>query len=302
MNLKKICCLALVLVGAASSFAQSAPQAKSKRVLFILSEYGYWGEELIGPMEALEGAGYKIDFATPKGTKPMALPPSMDVNYIDPPLGKKVTTAEMAAKVKKVEESDKLDKPINLTEWMPAKPYLSSSTYLDDLFGYNRTLDKIGKEITGKYDALVIVGGSGPILDVANNKRVQDLIRLFIKGGKPVVGICYGVAAIAFTRDEITDKSAVYGKRVTGHPVVHDYNDGHGYLKVDGIFPGAPYQLEYILKDAVGPDGQFIANIGKETSVIVDYPIITARTTYDSALCGKKLVEVLENGLVRYGW
>jgi len=73
-------------------------------------------------------------------------------------------------------------------------------------------------------------------------------------------------------------------------------------LKVDGIFPGAPYQLEYILKDAVGPDGQFIANIGKETSVIVDYPIITARTTYDSALCGKKLVEVLENGLVRYGW
>jgi len=215
MNLKKICCLALVLVGAASSFAQSAPQAKSKRGLFILSEYGYWGEELIGPMEALEGAGYKIDFATPKGTKPMALPPSMDVNYIDPPLGKKVTTAEMAAKVKKVEESDKLDKPINLTEWMPAKPYLSSSTYLDDLFGYNRTLDKIGKEITGKYDALVIVGGSGPILDVANNKRVQDLIRLFIKGGKPVVGICYGVAAIAFTRDEITDKSAVYGKRVT---------------------------------------------------------------------------------------
>ena len=35
----------------------------SKRVLFILSEYGYWGEELIGPLEMLEQAGY-----TNKGT------------------------------------------------------------------------------------------------------------------------------------------------------------------------------------------------------------------------------------------
>ena len=287
---------------ASPALAQSpAKSHPTKKVLFVLSEYGYWGEELIGPLEVVEASGYKADFATPKGTKPLALPPSMDPNYVDPPLGKKVTTQEVADKVKKIEASDKLDKPINLTEWLPGRPYLSSATYLDDLFAYNIALEKVAQDVE-KYDALVIVGGSGPILDIANNKRVQDLIRAFLKDGKPVAGICYGVAALAFTRDEITDKSIVYGKRVTGHPVVHDYNDGHGYLKVDGGFPGAPYQLEYILKDAVGPDGQFIANIGKKTSVIVDYPIITARTTGDSYLCGQKLVEVLEKGLKRYGW
>jgi len=291
---------AIFLAGSANAQNSAKPHL-NKRVLFVLSEYGYWGEELVAPLEVLEAAGFKADFATPKGTKPLALPPSMDPNYVDPPLGKKVTTQEMADKVKKIEASDKLDKPINLTEWMPGRPYLSSSTYLDDLFAYNAGLDKIAQDVE-KYDALVIVGGSGPILDIANNKRVQDLIRQFLKDGKPVAGICYGVAAIAFTRDEITDKSIVYGRRVTGHPVVHDYNDGHGYLMVDGGFPGAPYQLEYILKDAVGPDGQFIANIGKKTSVIVDGPIITARTTFDSTLCGQKLVEVLEKGLKRYGW
>jgi putative intracellular protease/amidase len=301
MKIHKISILTAVVLCAATAFGQPTTQPKNKRVLFILSEYGYWGEELVGPLEAVETAGYKADFATPKGGKPLALPPSMDPAYIDPPLGIKVTTPEMAEKVKKIEASDKLAKPISLTELLPGRPYLSSPTYLDDLFSYNKSLDKVGKDMN-RYDALVIVGGSGPILDIANNKRAQDLIRLFLKNGKPVAGICYGVAAIAFTRDEITDKSIVYGKRVTGHPVVHDYNDGHGYLRVDGGFPGAPYQLEYILRDAVGPNGQFIANIGKQTSVIVDYPILTARTTFDSVLCGQKLIEMLENGLTRYGW
>ena len=33
-----------------------------ENVLFLVSEWGYWGEELIGPLEACEKAGYKIEF------------------------------------------------------------------------------------------------------------------------------------------------------------------------------------------------------------------------------------------------
>jgi len=288
----------------ALALANDAKHGKSqmnKRVLFVLSEFGYWGEELVGPLEVLEAAGYKVDFATPKGTKPLALPPSMDSNYVDPPLGRTVTTPAMAAKVKQIEASSTLDHPLNLTQWLPVKPYFSSPNYLSELFAYNESLDKVAIDVQ-KYDALVLVGGSGPILDMANNKRLQELVRIFLKAGKPVAGECYGVAVLAFTRDEITEKSIIYGKRVTGHPLAFDYNDGHGYLKIDHGFQGAPYQLEFILKDAVGPDGQFIGNVGKKYSVIVDYPIITARTTGDSELCGQKLVEVLEKGVKRFGW
>ncbi len=291
----------LTLAGAPSVAAAGPSASPNKRVLFVISEYGYWGEELVGPLQALDAAGYRSDFATPQGTKPLALPPSMDPNYVDPPLGKKVTTPQMAKLTKELEASNRLDKPINLSQWLPGRPYLSSPTYLNDLYTYNDTLVKAAGDVK-PYDALVIVGGSGPILDVANNKRVQDLIRLFINQDKPVLGICYGVAALAFTRDEITERSIIYGKRVTGHPIVHDYNDGHGYLRVDGAFPGAPYPLEYVLRDAVGPDGQFIGNVGKRYSVIVDYPVITARTTFDSTLAGEKLVEAIEQGLRRYGW
>ncbi len=306
MKMLKLAVL-LLLFGAALTDQASANDAKpgkqqlNKRVLFVLSEFGYWGEELIGPLDVLEAAGYKVDFATPKGTKPLALPPSMDPNYVDPPLGRTVTTPDMAGKVKQVEASSKLDHPLNLTQWLPAKPYFSSPNYLSELFSYNESLDKVAIDVQ-KYDALVLVGGSGPILDMANNKRLHDLIRMFLKAGKPVAGECYGVAVLAFTRDEITEKSIIYGKRVTGHPLAFDYNDGHGYLKIDHGFQGAPYQLEFILKDAVGPDGQFIGNVGKKYSVIVDYPIITARTTGDSELCGQKLVEVLEKGVKRFGW
>ena len=31
-----------------------------KRILFVISEWGYWGEELVGPLEACDDAGYEV--------------------------------------------------------------------------------------------------------------------------------------------------------------------------------------------------------------------------------------------------
>jgi len=60
--------------------------------------------------------------------------------------------------------------------------------------------------------------------------------------------------------------------------------------------------LEYILRDAVGPDGMYHGNFGKQTSVIVDYPFITARSLQCSHELGEQFVNMLDNGLRRYGW
>ena len=86
------------------------------------------------------------------------------------------------------------------------------------------------------------------------------------------------------------------------YQVEYDYIDGTGFLGVDVNIGPPPYPLEYILRDAVGPDGQFHGNVGNKTSVIVDYPFITSRSTASSTLCCHKLVECLEKGLRRYGW
>jgi putative intracellular protease/amidase len=273
-----------------------------KRVLIILSEWGYWGEELIGPLETFDKAGYEVDFATPKGKRPVALPPSMDPDYIDPPLGRSVTTKEVAQKVKAIDSSDRLNKPLSLEQWLPDRPYWSSPTFIREMEAYYKALDKVQKEVGQKYDAMLIVGGSGPLVDLANNHRVHDLILMFRQLNRPIGAECYGVTCLAFARNLDDRKSIIWGKHVTGHCKEYDYKDGTGFMGTDFNMGPPPYPLEYILRDATGPDGAYIGNFGRETSVIVDYPFVTGRSTPDSYLTGEKMVEVLEKGLTRYGW
>lgn len=274
----------------------------TKKVLIILSEWGYWGEELIGPLETFDKAGYEVTFATPSGKRPIPLPPSTDPNYIDPPLGRSVTSQEVADKVKELDKTSRYDKPLSIASFMPEMPYFSSPTLIRDLEGYYKAIDKAEKEVLSQYDALLIVGGSGPIVDLANNQRVHDIILSFYRRDKPIGAECYGVACLAFARELENRKSIIWGKHVTGHCKEYDYHDGTGFMGTDFNMGPPPYPLEYILRDATGPDGAYIGNFGKEVSVIVDYPFITGRSTPDSYTTGEKMVEVLEKGLTRYGW
>jgi putative intracellular protease/amidase len=273
----------------------------SKKILIILSEYGYWGEELVGPLEMFDKAGYEVSFATPRGHKPVALPPSYDPEYVDPPLGKSVTSPEMAAKVKAIEASDRLARPITLAELVPERPYYSAQNLIRELEKYYKAVDALQDKLA-RFDGLLIVGGSGPIVDLANNGRVHDIILAFYRAGKPIGAECYGVSCLAFARDYEDRKSIIQGKHVTGHCKEYDYKDGTGFMGVDFNMGPPPYPLEYILRDATAPGGAYIGNFGHETSVIVDYPFITGRSTPDSYLTGQKYVEVLEHGLVRFGW
>ncbi len=273
----------------------------AKKVLCVLSEYGFWGEELVGPLESLDAHGYEVVFASSTGRRPPALPPSMDSSYVDPPLGRPVTSSDMATKTKAWNQSERLAKPVSLKQWVPEKPYRASPDYLREQEAYNNRIDEISQELD-QYAALLIVGGSGPIVDMVNNSRVHELILDFYRKNKPIAAECYGVACLAFARSEEDRKSIIWGRHVTGHPIEYDYHDGTGFVGTDLNMGPPPYPLEYILRDAVGPEGQFHGNVGRETSVVVDYPFITGRSTADSVLTGKMLIEVLEEGRLYYGW
>ena len=45
----------------------------SRKILIVLSEWGFWGEELIGPLETFDAAGYESAFVTPTGKRPVAI-------------------------------------------------------------------------------------------------------------------------------------------------------------------------------------------------------------------------------------
>jgi putative intracellular protease/amidase len=135
-----------------------------------------------------------------------------------------------------------------------------------------------------------------------NNQRVHDIVLGFYRADKPIAAICYGVATLVFARDFSERTCILRGKHVTGHCIEYDYHDGTGFLGTDFNMGPPPYVLEYILRDAVGPDGMYHGNFGKQTSVIVDYPFITARSLQCSHEFGEQFVNMLDNGLRRYGW
>jgi putative intracellular protease/amidase len=272
------------------------------KVLICLSEWGYWGEELVGPLEVLDEHGYESVFMTPKGKRAHALPPSMEPGYFDPPLDKVVTDEYYAAKSREIDESTRLDNPINLSKWFPERPYFNSANFGHELEAYYNARDERWKELEA-YDALLLPGGSGPMVDMVNNQRLHDVILGFLAQGKLIAAECYSVTCLAFARDWTERKSIIWGKHVTGHALEYDYKDGTGFLPTGAKNFGPPfYPLEFILRDSVGPDGQYHGGVGRTLSTILDYPFLTGRSTQDSRLVGELMVEVLENGLRRYGW
>ncbi len=274
----------------------------TKRILAVMSEFGYWGIELVGPLRKLEAAGYSFDFVTPKGTRAPCLPPSRDTTYVDPPLGVCVTTPEDAGLVDAFEASGALDATLNLSEMFPERPYYSAPDFLRQLEAYYQARKQAQAAALAAYDAILLVGGSGPIIDMVNNQRVHDLVLGFHAANRPIGAICYGVATLVFARDFNERRSIIAGKHVTGHCVEYDYKDGTGFVGTDLNIGPPPYVLEYMLSDAVGPTGQYHGNFGKQTSVIVDHPFVTARSLQCSHEFGDRFVDMLESGLTRSGW
>jgi putative intracellular protease/amidase len=273
----------------------------SKKILCCISEWGYWGEELVGPLEVLDAQGYETVFMTPTGKRAHALPPSMEAGYFDPPLHKVVTDEYYAQKTREIDASARLDNPINLSAWFPQMPYFNSQNFGLELEKYHNKRNECWKELE-QYDALLLPGGSGPMVDMVNNERLHDVILGFHAQNKLIAAECYCVTCLAFARDWTERKSIIWGKHVTGHAREYDYKDGTGFLPSPLNFGPPFYPLEYILRDATGPEGQYHGGVGHTISTILDYPFLTGRSTQDSRLVGELMVEVLENGLQRYGW
>lgn len=273
-----------------------------KRILCCISEWGYWGEELVAPLEVLDSHGYVVDFMTPLGKKPHALAPSMTPGFFDPPLNKVVTSEYYAQKTKELDEGNRLDSPMNLSEWFPQRPYFNNPNFGKELEAYYTKRNLAWADLE-KYDALLLPGGSGPMVDLVNNQRLHDVILGFLSQGKLIAAECYSVTCLAFSRDWTDRKSIIWGKHLTGHALEYDYKDGTGFLPSNDLNFGPPfYPLEYILRDAVGPEGKFHGGVGHTTSTILDYPFLTGRSTQDSKLVGELIVKVLEEDLKRYGW
>lgn len=251
-----------------------------KKVLFIASNYGLWAEELQAPWDAVKKAGFEAVLATHFGRKPNPFKVSVDPELIDPVQNYKVNPIEVVERVKAILKTGEWDNPIRTDE---AK--------------------------AEDYAAIIGVGGPGAPLDITGSPGVHRLLYSAYKHGKILGAVCYAVGAFAFTRDpENNNKSIVYGKTVAAHPHSWDFDFDLGYELLDEkddklnlITPGFVYPLQYMMEDAVGPEGQVIADETANRNkpcVTYDAPFLTALSVESSIAFGEKLVELLKQDQV----
>ena len=148
------------------------------------------------------------------------------------------------------------------------------------------------------------VGGGGAIDDFGNNTRDWMLLEAFIKGGKPVVGICYGALAIAQVKDSLTGAYLLQGHFATGHGDADNYTENTATMNLDGsyhmaISGAAPVHLSDMLKQAIGTEeGGYVMELDQAPmAVLSGGKIITGNTVEDGDSAADLLLACQLGGL-----
>jgi len=251
-----------------------------KKVLILATNYGTWGEELQAPWDIIKAAGHEVTLATWFGKKPLPLMVSCDPEFFDPIIKTYVNPPEVCDRIKELTDGNEWDSPLKFAE-----------ADMKD------------------FDAVVLTGGLGAMIDMCNNFHVHKLIKDAIAQDKLVGALCYAVSALVFCReDDENQHSVIWGKKITAHPASWDFYgpeweftydlygatpDNNG---TDVHSPGFLWPVEHLVREAVGPDGLCIAREDasrEDPEVAFDWPFVTGTSVESSIAYGEKIVEVL---------
>jgi putative intracellular protease/amidase len=144
-------------------------------------------------------------------------------------------------------------------------------------------------EALSNFTGMAWVGGGGAIGDFGNNTRDWMLLEAFIKGGKPVAGICYGSIVLAQVKDSLTRAYLLQGHFATGHGDADNFTEDTATMNPDGTYypsisGAAPINLSDMLKQAIGPEeGGYVTELGQAPMAVMSGggAIVTGNTVED---------------------
>ncbi|WP_093228664.1 type 1 glutamine amidotransferase domain-containing protein [Thermoflavimicrobium dichotomicum] len=155
--------------------------------------------------------------------------------------------------------------------------------------GESRAFEKLGRnkgtlrlgDLSGKdYDAVVFVGGHGPMFDVAYDPAAHRIINEIYDKGGIIAAECHAPAVLAQTVRP-NGEPILAGKKVTGFPDEWEPAD---------VVPHLPYSLEQELRKV----GEYISALDQpKFAVWADKQIITSRDPASSELMAEELVKAL---------
>jgi putative intracellular protease/amidase len=135
------------------------------------------------------------------------------------------------------------------------------------------------------YDALLAIGGQGPMYTFYRNEAVHALFRDFYEAGKPLAVICHATCALLGTR--LSDgRLLVEGKTWTGFAnSEEDYADEFVGQRIQ------PFRIEEEAKKLA--DTNFIVASRFKSHAVRDGLLITGQQQYSGAAAARLIIEAL---------
>ncbi len=275
----------VIFAGALSAFvmaSQTAMAADAKgQVLVLLSSEtqmalqgnavyptGYYLNEFGVPAKALVDAGYEIVLVTPKGNHPVADQRSLEPQYFDN------SDQQMAKIASFVASLPDIDNPLSL--------------------------DEVLANGLAEYEGLFIPGGHAPLIDLANNPKVGEVLRHFNANSKPTAAICHGPIALlsAQADPQAYLEKIKQGKSASANDWIYE-----GYRMTifsdpeEAVFEQSleGEKLLYYPADAMNKAGGEMAFAGEwQSNVVVDRELITGQNPFSDKALAEALIKMLD--------
>jgi putative intracellular protease/amidase len=235
---------------------------KPKRVLILASNsavseqtgwpIGFWWAELTHPYWEFVERGYEVDVASPEG-----------------------------GKLEGDKWSDPRDKSGYSADDLISLGFINSPQHAE-LVADSKPLADVR---VGDYDALLAIGGQGPMYTFYRTETVHSVLREFYEAGKPLAVICHATCALLKTR--LSDgRLLVEGKTWTGFAnSEEDYVDEFVGQKVQ------PFRIEDEARKLSGTN--FIVSSRFKSHAVRDGLLITGQQQYSGAAAARLIIEAL---------
>lgn len=230
-------------------------------------ETGYYLNEFGVPAKALVDAGYELVLATPKGNAPQVDKKSVSTDYFDGDEAKMQSIQRFVASLPDIKDTASL-----------------SEILADDL---------------SQYEAVFIPGGHAPLIDLANNPEVGEILRHFNKQGKPTAAICHGPITLLSAQVQPNSyyQAIKDGEKASANNWIYD-----GYKMTifsdpeERVFESSleGKKLKFYPAMAMERAGGNMAFASEwQPNVVVDRELITGQNPFSDKLLAEKLLEML---------
>jgi putative intracellular protease/amidase len=242
---------------------------RPKRVAIVLSNpavssttgwpVGFWWAELTHPYFKFTEAGYEVELFSPRGGPC---------------------------------EADAMSDPEDASGWQ-AEDVISRGYRHDPQFvrllETTRPVDEIDLE---GFDAIVVVGGQGPMFTFEAATNLQAKFREFYEAGRICAALCHGVAVLRFTRTSNGEPLAA-GKTITGFAnVEEDYADQSVWDA--GVLPRDRHVMPWRIEDELKALGANFIQAGLWKGFAVrDGNLITGQQNFSGGDTAALIIETL---------